>query len=250
MKKRWIRIIGVISIGLLLSVPLVTFKIQDHQNINKKIAWQNSSLDKELMNKYPIINDIYNELFTTNDLKNYNQYVIKNKENYTSEQQSKLEEFQKLFEQEVNLLLQHQVIDHSLLELQPQEHYAVTFGTIMDYSVEDQGKYVLDQIYRFNTNNDNSISFTMNVSSKKITSFTISNQQLSKLTKEDIKKITWQMIEYLGLEKIEDWNYTDFGYESYQAKLQVICDLSDFSGIYYLNVSVGMAGDNRNLIIG
>lgn len=250
MKKRWIRIIGVISIGLLLSVPLVTFKIQDHQNINKKIAWQNSSLDKELMNKYPIINDIYNELFTTNDLKNYNQYVIKNKENYTSEQQSKLEEFQKLFEQEVNLLLQHQVIDHSLLELQPQEHYAVTFGTIMDYSVEHQGKYVLDQIYRFNTNNDNSISFTMNVSSKKITSFTISNQQLSKLTKEDIKKITWQMIEYLGLEKIEDWNYTDFGYESYQAKLQVICDLSDFSGIYYLNVSVGMAGDNRNLIIG
>ena len=78
----------------------------------------------------------------------------------------------------------------------------------------------------------------------------MSNQQLSKLTKEDIKKMTWQMIEYLGLEKIEDWNYTDFGYESFQAKLQVNCDLSDFSGIYYLNVSVGMAGANRNLIIG
>lgn len=249
MKKIKIRIIGIITIVIILVMPLVVFTIQDYQNIDKQIAWQNSSLDKELMEKYPIINDIYNEYLEADNLNdNYEQYVIKNKDNYSKEKQLKLEEFKKLFEQEVNSLLQKEVISYELLELD-ENLFQVDFGTIIDQSINNQGKYILDQIYRFNTDNDNAVNFTMNANSKKITYLSISNHLLTKLTKTDLKKMAWQMIEYLELDKIDDWVYTDFGYESYQAKLRIICDLSEFSGNYNLYISAIMLGSDRSLII-
>lgn len=250
MKKVKIRVMGILTIIILLSIPLIVFKVQDYQNINKKIAWQNSSLDKELLQKYPIINDIYNEFFNNDSFQdNSVRYVIKNKDNYSVDEQARMIELQELFKQEVGLLLEKRVIDHNLLELSSQESFQVDFGTIIDKSPNSQGKYILDQIYRLNSENDNYANFSININSKKITSLSISNQLLTKLTKADLKKMAWQMIEYLGLEKIEDWTYTDYGYESYQAKLQIICEVSEFSQVYTLNIRVGMLGTSQNIIV-
>ena len=248
MQKIKIRTMAVMAIVVILMIPLAIFTINDHQNIDKQIAWQNTSLDKALMDKYPLLNSIYNELFADYDANNYEQYIIKNKDNYSSEKQLKIEEIQKLFEQEVNLLLQKQVIDRSLLELSPNEPFQVNFGTIYDRKIDEHGTYNLEQIYRYNTDNDNSVTFSINAQGKKITNLSIANHLLSKLSQADLKKMTWQMIEYLGLEEIDDWSYTDFGYESYLAKLQVVSDLSEYSGSYYLNISVRILGSNLNII--
>lgn len=249
MKKNKTRIIGIVAISLLLSIPLVIFTFLDYQNIDKQVAWQNSSLDKQLMEKYPIINDIYNEFFTNHSLDDINNtYVVRKKDDYPVDKQQKMEELQKLYTQEVNLLLEKQVIDHELLELAPQEQFKVDFGTIYDKSVDNKGTYNLDILYRFNSDYDNWMNFEMNTSGKKITSLSITNQLVPKLTKDDLKKMAWQMIEYLGLNEIDDWVYNEYGYESYQAKLQVTCEISEYANYNDLNIRVAMLGSNLGLI--
>lgn len=250
MGKFKLRTIGFLTITALLLTPLMVFKIQDQHNLNKKIPWQNSSLDKELIKKYPIINDIYTEFFTNITFQdNAARYVIRNKDNYSADQQAKITALQELFKQEVDLLLKQEVIDYNLLELSSRDAYQVDFGTIYDKSLDDQGIYLLDQLYRFNTDNDNYANFVMNAKSKKITSLSLTNHSLAKLKKDDLKKMGWQMIEYLGLAKIDDWNYTDYGYESYQAKLQIVCEVLEFSGRYTLEIRVSMLGSSRNIIV-
>lgn len=250
MGKFKLRAIGFLTITALLLTPLIIFKIQDQHNLDKKIPWQNSSLDKELMKKYPIINDIYTEFFTNITFQDEDtRYVIRNKDNYSADQQVKITELQELFKQEVNLLLEQEVIDYHLLELSSPDLYQVNFGTIYDKSLDDHGVYILDQLYRFNSDNDNYANFAMNAKSKKITSLSLTNHSLAKLKKADLKKMGWQMIEYLGLAKIDDWNYTDYGYESYQAKLQIVCEVLEFSGDYTLDIGVSMLGSSRKMIV-
>lgn len=56
------------------------------------------------------------------------------------------------------------------------------------------------------------------------------------------------MIEYLGLNEIDDWVYNEYGYESYQVKLQVTCEISEYTYYNDLNIRVAMLGSNLGLI--
>ena len=84
-----------------------------------------------------------------------------------------------------------------------------------------------------------STSFDLLKESKKITALDISNEAVELLNQEDCKEIMRSMIQYLGLEDIEDWSYTDNGYESYIAKLQVYCEIR-YYGNGYPTLEIGI----------
>ncbi len=55
----------------------------------------------------------------------------------------------------------------------------------------------------------------------KITSISLTQNHHLDFNQKEIKELLWNMIKYLELDDIDDWNYNQEGYESYQAKLRI-----------------------------
>lgn len=234
MNKKRIRIIGVLVIAFSLCMPIIVFGIQDFQNNHKKIAWENTSLDKEIMKKYPIISNIYAEFFSSRDYTNIPEsYIVRSMDDYTKPEQEKINQIKDLFEREINKLIEYEILSPEMLEITGD--YKIEYGTIIDSSDDDGGTYGYSHIYRLNSSHDKSIHFQMNAKSQKITSITYEENNLN-YTSADYQRLAYQFVKYLGLEEIDDWTYSQYGYESYKAKLQI-----SFESYQPTHISMGVS---------
>lgn len=85
----------------------------------------------------------------------------------------------------------------------------------------------LNQVYRLNTANDNIGDFTLDKQTEKILNLEFYRHEVKQYSEQERKEFAWNMIQYLGLDSLKDWTYTRYGYESYQAKVQVYCEVEN-----------------------
>ena len=136
-------------------------------------------------------------------------------------QQEKLKNMQNIYNQELQKLIDKNILSHSLLESNPQKDYQLTFGTLIRNTKKTVEQYHLEQIYRLNSQHDKIINFYMDAKTHKIIKISITKDDVQQIKQDEIKKLLWNMIEYLELDDINDWHYNQNGYEAYQAKLRV-----------------------------
>lgn len=215
------RILGIFVIVISLCIPIITFQIQDYYTFHKEIPLDTTETQK-ILNEHPIIAYIYQNYYSLDDGE-YQEYIVKEKETYSSQEQKVLNQILGNYTEEIKKLLSYQVLNNDLLEITQQYDYEVDFGTITNQTNQDGGYYILNQIFRMLTNNDKSIRFYMESHTHKITNIYIHQDQVVEYSQEDLKDISWHMIEYLELDDIDDWNYNQNGYESNKAKLRVSC---------------------------
>ena len=75
--------------------------------------------------------------------------------------------------------------------------------------------------------NDNIGDFTLDKQTEKILNLEFYRYEVKQYSEQERKEFAWNMIQYLGLDSLKDWTYTRYGYESYQAKVQVYCEVED-----------------------
>ena len=132
----------------------------------------------------------------------------------------------KKYSRELNQLLAQGIFPYELLDLKKGEPFSVEFGTLSHMS-EKSGVWQLNQVYRLNTANDNIGDFTLDKQTEKILNLEFYRYEVKQYSEQERKEFAWNMIQYLGLDSLKDWTYTRYGYESYQAKVQVYCEVED-----------------------
>lgn len=160
MNKNKIRIICFLIIALALAIPYIVISGMDYYAFSHIESMETSDLSK-IIAAHPIVQEIYNDYYSTEAIQETNQYVIKNKDLYSSSEQQRITELQNLFSREIEKLMQYQVIDQDILETNSQE-YPITFGTF-----EDRENPHLDQLFRMDKNYKD-LSFTCEKDTEKI----------------------------------------------------------------------------------
>ena len=111
---------------------------------------------------------------------------------------------------------------------QQTDEYNIRFGTLHQSLSTIQGYYTLNQIFSIAEDKVISNETTILMNSKKLLRLSVTNDQVKQLTKKQQIKIAKKLIHYYELENINDWTENEFGYESYQAKLQIYCDMISY----------------------
>lgn len=217
MNKVKIRILGSLTIILCLCLPKMIFMVEDYHDFQKLISIDDGQI-QTLMKKHPLISQLYNYNYSFEDFQ-AEEYVIKNIDSYSSSKQETIKNIQSLYNEEIQKLIDKNILSSSLLEMNTKS-YQTTFGTISIESDQKNERYILNQTYRIHTNHDKAMTFVMDKETQKIMSVSISLDK-TETFHQDIKETLWSMIEYLELDDIEDWNYNQDGYESFQTKLRV-----------------------------
>jgi len=223
------RIIGICILIVSLLFPSIVFVVKDYYDFHQNVQWKDTSLEHEIKAQHPIIDEIYDQYYNSEThLKDYlDVYSIKRNDEYDLEKQEKFQKVQNIFEQEIKKFIDQEMIPYECFEIEQPEDFKLDFGTIKDDG-DDEGKYELDIIYRINTDNDNSIRFVYSKKISLITSFSIRNIDVYDLSQYDVQDMLEKYIKYLGLDDINDWKWTSFGFESYKAKLQLSYTFYDF----------------------
>lgn len=218
MKNKRILGIGVLIFSICL--PSVVFKAYDFYVFHKEVQWKDASIEHEIKEKHPIIQEVYYKYFNYNyvDVDDKDSFSIKKQNEYTQRKRDKFSKIQSLFEKEIDRMIKKGVLSYKYFEMEELSQFQLPFGTIGDDQLED-GEYDLDIIFRIPV--DNYISFIYNKKTSLITDFSISNRYINNLKEKDIQKILKGYLSYLGLDDIEDWKWTQYGYESTLAKLQL-----------------------------
>lgn len=215
--------LGVCSLSVLL--PLGIFYIQDSVAVDKDIVWQSSTED--IAKNYPVVSRVYANFYQGNETMMDNEsFHLSDMSAYTEKQQSQLTEVKKKYSRELNQLLAQGIFPYELLDLKKGEPFSVEFGTLSQMS-EKSGVWQLNQVYRLNTANDNIGDFTLDKQTEKILNLEFYRHEVKQYSEQERKEFAWNMIQYLGLDSLKDWTYTRYGYESYQAKVQVYCEVED-----------------------
>lgn len=241
--KSKIRILGTCALIFSLTLPLFVIWIQDYYAFNQKITIDDTQT-QEILENHPIISRLYqiNTLSYSDDTTE--SYVIKLKETYTSSQQQLINQLQSYFNEQVQALIDAQVLNNELLEKNDDEAYTVDFGTLNQISGDNDYIYSLDQVYRMSDNNYKEIIYSMEPETHKIYEITLNQSDAIEYEEEDLKDMAWNMICYLELDDIDDWNYNQYGYESNVAKLRVSCTMSRYSDQDSLYINVVLLGVN------
>lgn len=226
--KRKIYILLPILLILSFLLPMLVFYLQDWHDIQKDYHFDQIYVSSDITKKYPIISEIYASFYSQGEsTENDNQYLIdfssaspKEQENYA--------DIKALYEQEVNTLIAKTILSDRLVN-NDENMYTIDFGILV---LKNRHLYNLSQIFSMEQNRVVSTSFDLLKESKKIIALDISNAAVDYLTKEDCKEMMQAMISYLGLEEIEDWSFTDNGYESYTAKLQIYYEIRNYGEDY------------------
>lgn len=209
-------------------LPLLVFTLQDWHDIQKDYHFDQIYISSDIAKKYPVISEIYASFYTQGEsAESDNQYLI----DYSSaplEDQETYADIKSLYEQEISKLIDKSIITNPLVN-NDGNAYIIDFGIL---TLRNRHLYNLSQIFSMEGNKVVSTSFDLLKESKKIIALDISNEAVALLTKDDSKEMMRSMIQYLGLEEIEDWSYTDNGYESYIAKLQVYCEIRHYGNGY------------------
>lgn len=216
MKNKRIFGIGVLVISICL--PSVVFKAYDYYVFHKEVQWKDASIEHEIKEKHPIIQEIYYKYFDDTYVDDRDTFSIKRQDEYTKEKRDKFSKIQSLFEKEINRMIQNDVLSYKYFEMEESSQFKLPFGTIGDDCLED-GKYDLDMTFRIPV--DNCMMFIYNKKTSLITDFFISNRYINNLKEKDIRKMLHGYLTYLNLDDIEDWKWTQYGYESSLAKLQL-----------------------------
>ncbi|MFQ6860486.1 MAG: hypothetical protein ACLROI_02905 [Beduini sp.] len=227
MKRKAYILLPVIFI-LSFLLPILVFTLQDWHDIQKEYHFDQIYISSDIAKEYPVISEIYASFYTQGEsTETENQYLI-NFSSSTPEDQETYADIKLLYEQEIRSLIDKSVITNQLVN-NDKNAYTIDFGSLL---LRNRHLYNLSQIFSMEENKVVSTSFDLLKESKKITALDISNEAVELLNQEDCKEIMRSMIQYLGLEDIEDWSYTDNGYESYIAKLQVYCEIRHYGNGY------------------
>lgn len=237
--------IGICSLSVLL--PLGIFRVQDSVAADKDVSWESSTED--IARKYPIVSSVYANFYQKNNSSDsYESYDLSSMEAYSQTRQKELEEVKKKYSSELNTMLANGVIPYELLEMKQQETYTVSFGTL-SYSHTKGGTWQLSQVYRLNTQNDHIQDFTMDKQTGKILNFDFYTSNMKQYSAKERKELAWNMITYLGLDSIQDWTYTQYGYESYEAKIQVYCEEENTGEATRFDMGITPLGQHTNATI-
>lgn len=217
-----------------LCLPKICFLIQDYYDFH-----QISSIDSEeiqnIFKKHPLISYLY-QYDNASHESQLDEYIVKNKQSYSIDEQKMIETMQSLYSQEIQKLIDKKILSTSLLE-HDTKPYQVTFGTLV-HEKNDSERYLLNQIYRINSDNDKTIDLTMDKATHKIIGFSVMQKDMLQMSQQDIKDLLWHMIEYLELDDIDDWHFIQNGYESYKAKLRITYQNEVRDGMQFYNINV------------
>ena len=208
-------------------LPWLVFQVMDRIDQSEFHTSEKLITDHGLMDTYPIISDIYanyyNE-FTQNEdvVYDYTDLSI-----YQQPQQDRLQKIKALLEQELSTWMKQGILAPKYLNQQTDE-YNIQFGTFHQSLSTIQGYYTLNQIFSIAEDKVISNETTILMNSKKLLRLSVTNDQVKQLTKKQQIKIAKKLIHYYELENINDWTENEFGYESYQAKLQIYCDMISY----------------------
>lgn len=216
--------------------------IQDFIN-NTKVIDIDGGKTQIILEKHPIISYLYQYDYILNydsDGIEQDVYGIKKYDIYSKDQQKELKTIQQIYSQEIQKLIDYNILSYSLLEYDSQKDYQVDFGTITKNKKKNIEQYDLEQIYRLNTQHDKTIDFHMDGKTHKIVYIAVRQSHIEDINQDKIKRILWGMIQYLELDDIDDWNYNQNGYESYQSKLRISFENSVIDGqqTYLIKASI------------
>lgn len=234
---------------LLLSTllfPIAIFKTQDYFIIHKKTEYKNPS-DDSLLKKHPIIASVYANYYQYNN-PTYLTYSIKNLTSYSLQEQENIQTIITQYKEQIQSLLTQQVISKDILTSLQED--TITYGTITDFKMDSNGYYMLEQVASIDKGYVDSLTIKMDKATGFIMDIDISNAQISNIDATKTKEINLAMIHYLGLEKIDDWSYIDNSYQSYQAKLQIYCQVMQYEKDSYPRLHIGIApiGQHSNSV--
>lgn len=237
--------IVLLLLGILITLlfPLLLFQMQD--NIDMHSTKYESSEDfHEITETYPIISAIYSDAYENHSDYLLEEYDISALHTYDSALQEELTKRKDAFEQQIHALLEYKVLSDTNFPME-EAPYTINYGKL-SFSLDSSFTTNLQQVVSMEYPYVHSQYFTYTTQADKITSIYLSNALLKELSEEDCKKIAWSMVQYLGLEDIKDWNYLNYGYESYQAKLQVYCEkVANVDG--YASLRIGVLPISLNL---
>ena len=246
MNRKTYLILGVI---LLLTVmfPWCLFQLQDHFTLNRSYAMQDTTSSHDLMEAYPIIAEIYADFY--DDVSSNNRgglYQLSELDSYDEQAQKEIKDRISTMEQAITDMLTANVLTPVILN-QSSSQYEIRFGTLTAFSSISKS-CSLEQTFSIDGDHVRSSEFNYVTNSHKIIKARICNEAISGISEKQQKEMAKAMISYLGLEDIDDWTATDYGYESYQAKLQINCDVIQY-GIGYacLEISVSPLGQYRQI---
>lgn len=239
MNKKRIRILGITTLVFSLCFPLIVGTVQDYRDINKELSLEDNQT-QEILKKHPIIGNIY-QIQQSGDLTDSRiEYKIRQKDEYTSSEQETLLRLQSIFTKEIQHLLEKNILNAALLETDLNQEYQADFGTLVTYETENS--YRLEQVLRMWEQSFKSIDYIMESKTNKIIGINITQQEKLSVSDEQLKKMTWAMIQYLELDDIDDWSYNQYGYESNKAKLRISCTLQKRTELYTLDIEVSLLG--------
>lgn len=217
MNKIKMRILGSIIIIICLCLPKICIAVEDYYDFH-----QVTSIDgdlQDIIEKHPLISNIYQYAYTS-EQSEIEDYSVKKIQSYSKEEQETIKNMQSIYGQEIQELIDREILSTEILENDNQP-YQVTFGTLTHEIKNNNQRYILNQIYRINTDNDKIIDFTMDQQTHKIIDFSIRQKKPNNLSQEEIKNLLWLMLDYLELDDIGDWSFLQNSYESYKAKLRI-----------------------------
>lgn len=240
-----IKIICLLVVVLTIVCPLMMFHVQDYMDQSRIYDMLDTSIDDLLLKKHPIISSVYQEFYSSTQ-HDYFTYDYTDISIYDQDEQGKLKDMKKIYEDEINTLLKFQVLESADLQ-QSNPHFTLNFGSLNTRFDKKQNAYPLSQIYEIRKDGSNSINFVLLKDVHKITKLSIYRAMTPKTT-EELKDIAWSYIKYLGLDDLDDWQYTSYGYESYAAKIQVYCDISQINDSQYvLNIGICPIGQHSKI---
>lgn len=245
MNKKRIRMLGISTLIFSLCFPLIVGIVQDYHDINKELSLEDNQT-QEILENHPIIGNIYQVYQSGNLTDSRIEYKVRQKDEYTPSEQETLLHLQSLFTKEIQQLLQNHVLNTSLLETDSTQDYQADFGTLVTFETEEY--YRLEQVLRMWEKSFKSIDYIMEPKTNKIIGINITQQEILSLSDDQLKKITWAMIQYLELDDIDDWSYNQYGYESNKAKLRISCTLQKRTEMYTFDIDVSLLGIlNKNI---
>lgn len=239
MNKKRIRILGITTLVFSLCFPLIVGTVQDYHDINKELSLEDNQT-QEILKKHPIIGNIYQIQKSGDFIDSRIEYKIRQKDEYTSSEQETLLRLQSIFTKEIQHLLKKNILNATLLETDLNQEYQADFGTLVTYETENF--YRLEQVLRMWEQSFKSIDYIMESKTNKIIGINITQQEKISVSDEQLKKMTWAMIQYLELDDIDDWSYNQYGYESNKAKLRISCTLQKRTEMYTLDIEVSLLG--------
>lgn len=216
------KIICLLVVLFTILCPLMMFEIQDYIDQSRSYAMPDTSIDDTLLKNHPVISSVYHEFYSS-DPSNYFIYDYTDISVYDSDVQKKLIDMKKIYETEMNTLLDFKVIQPTYLH-QNNDHFTLDFGSLYTSFDKGQNAFALSQIYRIHNQGSESADFVLLKDVKKISKLSFYGT-LPVKSLDELKDIVWAYIQYLGLDDLDDWQFGTYGFESYAAKIQIYCEM-------------------------